>query len=863
MRRSALLFYLLLSPTSMVSTSWAQEPAPVTAAPAPTPAPAPAPATPTPTPTPAAAPIAAPPAGDGTAAAAAPIAAPPPSGDGKAAAGAAPEPFPSTPGAPQGSVLPYTGAPLRHVEESSQGQFLSLELEDLLNVKVSSTGFFETESKTTTGQARIYDARLLKLYGVRSLDDLLQAHQPGVVIGEHDRTSRLIGVRGVLIDNNAKTLVLHDGVTTNMRAHFGAIGSTLAVPLTGDIEKVEVILGPGAIVHGSGAISGFVNVLRPTGITRPGLWGKASYASGDTRTLEASYGGLLSEKHNADYFLYFGYADNEGEEPPAPRTNTGDIYGPGFAGVTTSPFLHHTRVNALGEPVYKGFGRFRYGSERSLVNVDLRLDYAQTSMMGNAPNRKTTLDEAKGQWADSNNGHVRTRSAAVTPEIHVRLSEAHKIELTPTLSAFETTLVPADWLVREVERQPGAVDGEGSISTAGFGEEHRDLKVVYKTTALPHSQLALGASASHKRFDGHRSRWGRLHGIAFESPERFSWTELAVFGENTVTFRDLTLSAGLRFDHTSFGELRLRSNNEDLSREIEPVSSPSYRVAAAYAISDTQNVKLSYQTGFRFPDAAYFNWLEQYNAAFEDEPIAPLPSLRPESSRLAEIDYFMGLFDRRLALDVSAFYARYEDTLGWVSWSDVRPDDYEDHVAGNPRHPSSGDWWGSFTNSTTDVNAVGGEIGVLGDLGGGFAGDVWYNVTKPFGAEGLINLLTSWDAETWANYPIHLVKGHLSYTALRFTAGVAATFRTGMNSHGTREAPADDSEDLSPRDRLYARSALNLDASVSFSPLEHVWVSVFGKNLTFNKVPPPSYASHRLILTTGHPYVGASAEVAY
>ena len=147
-------------------------------------------------------------------------------------------------------------------------------------MKVSSTGFFETESKTSTGQARLYDARTLKLYAVRSLDDLLQAHQPGVLIGEHERTSRLIGVRGVLIDNNAKTLVMVDGVNTNMRAHFGAIGSTLAVPLTGDIERVEVILGPGAIVHGSGAISGFVNVLRPTGITRPGLWGKASYASG-------------------------------------------------------------------------------------------------------------------------------------------------------------------------------------------------------------------------------------------------------------------------------------------------------------------------------------------------------------------------------------------------------------------------------------------------------------------------------------------------------------------------------------------------------------------------------------------------------
>ncbi|WP_437648407.1 TonB-dependent receptor plug domain-containing protein [Sorangium sp. So ce362] len=753
---------------------------------------------------------------------------------------------------------PARGAPAGG-DAGGEGRFLSLDLEELLSVKVSSAGFFETESKSSTGQARLYDARTLKLYGVRSLDDLLQAHQPGVVIGEHERTSRLIGVRGVLIDNNAKTLVMHDGVNTNMRAHFGAIGSTLAVPLTGDIEKVEVILGPGAIVHGSGAISGFVNVLRPTGITRPGLWGKASYASGDTRTLEASYGGLLSEKHNADYFLYFGTAGNEGEKPAAPRPDTAEVYGGAYAGVTTSPFLHHTRVNALGEPSYKGFGRFRYGSERSLVSVDLRLDYAQTSIMSNVPNRTRTVDQIIAQWADSNTGHVRQRSLAVTPELHVRLSEEHRVELIPTFSTFETTLVPADWVIHEVEKVSGPGSGEGVVSTGGLGEEHSDVKLVYKTTAIRNTQLALGASASHKRFDGHRSRWGRIHGAAYESPERFSWTELAAFAESTATFRDLTVSAGLRFDHARFGELVLRNG----SREVAPVVSPSYRVAAAYAISDTQNVKLSYQKGFRFPDAAYFNWLEQFNAAFEDEPMAPLPALKPESSHLVELDYLVGLLDERLVLDVAVFYERYRDTLGWVSWDLVRPDDFKEHVVNNPRHPSSGGWWGSFANSTTDVHALGGELGVLGELGGGFAGDVWYSVTRPFGAQSPIHILTSWDAEAWANYPIHLVKAHLSYSASRFTAGLAATFRTGMNSHGTRDAPARDTDDLPPRDRLYARSAFNLDAAVSFSPLEHVWVSVFGKNLTFNNVPPPTYDARRLILAAGRPHVGASVEVAH
>lgn len=768
---------------------------------------------------------------------------------------AAPDPAPVAPAVPVAEEL------LPEADDGEQGQFLSLDLEELLNVRISSTGFFDAESKTSTGKARLYDRRTLNLYGVLSLADLLQAHQPGVVIGEHDRTSRLIGVRGVLIDNNAKTLVLHDGASMNMRVHFGAIGSTLAVPLIGDIEQVEVILGPGAIVHGSGAISGFINVMRPTGITRPGFWGRASYASGDTRTLELSYGGLLSERHNVDYFLYFGHADNEGEKPPAPPDNMGDIYGSSYANVPTSPYLHYTRVDAFGAPSYKGFGRVRYGSDRSLLHLDLRLEYSDTSMMGNAPNRNATLEGLRRHWADSNTGHVRTRRVAVTPEIHVHLTEEHEIQLVPSLLAFESSLAPADWVLRELERAEPQPDPETRPpGRGGLGEEHMNLKAVYKTTALRHNQLALGVSASRKHFDDSESLWGKTYGSGYEAPDSFSWTELAAFAENTATFRDLTVSGGVRFDHTRFDELRLYP---DIRRTIEPVSSPSYRMAAAYAISEAQNVKISYQKGFRFPDAAYYNWLERFNAAFEGEPIAPLPPLKSESSHLVELNYILNLLDDHLAFDVTAFYERYENSLAWVAWSSVRADDFERYVRNSPKHPSNGGWWGSFSNSPTDVNAVGGEIGVLGDFGRGFAGDVWYSLTKPFGAVSPLPILTSWDAETWANYPIHLVKGHLSYRSARFTAGVAATFRTGMNSHGTREAPVYDSDDLPEKNRLYARAAFNLDASISFRPVEHVWVSAFGKNLTFNKVPPPSHSASQPILSTGRPYVGAAIEVDY
>ena len=104
-----------------------------------------------------------------------------------------------------------------------------------------------------------------------------------------------------------------DSVPIVMRRHFGA-NKELEVPLLGDLERLEVVHGPNALVHGGGAINGVINLITKRGRDHQGLQFKAEYGLIDeSKILESSFG--LSYGKQRDLFLYVGVLQAEGYEP--------------------------------------------------------------------------------------------------------------------------------------------------------------------------------------------------------------------------------------------------------------------------------------------------------------------------------------------------------------------------------------------------------------------------------------------------------------------------------------------------------------------------------------------------------------------
>lgn len=740
-------------------------------------------------------------------------------------------------------------------EEEYYEFLVGLSFEDLFNLEINSASLFKTPLKKTVNQTRLYTRDMMDLYGVRSISDLLEAHQPGVNMGSHPGTGDLIGMRGVMLDNNSKTLVLYDGVNLNRRNHSGIFGADLRSPLTGDIEDVEVILGPGAIMHGSGAINGFINVRTHTGGTRPGLWAKTSFASGKTRTLEASVGGESEESHAFNYFTYAGYANADGVEPLS------FYYEEGFKGfdnvIASSLYQDHARVNGLYQPNYKFVSRFGAGTEDSPFNFDLRVRFSQLSLGGGVPIQAPPSNlgnmQKAGQLGD---GYTESTILALSPEITIDVTDKDNITLVGDLSAYRYRAKPRPWYFDAYKAQlPDSLQATADLPTYGHAEEHEGASLLYKTTRIPNNMLAVGTMFAGKQFSDNASKlWGTSNwDFGHAAPTNLEWLEFAVFTEDIMTFGSATFSLGARYDYTTFDTLTF----QEKKLTIPTSSAASFRAACVYEITENHTVKLAYQDAYRFPDARYYTEVAYFNDIYNEWE--PIPDLESEKSYLVEASYLGTFLNKYLALDVTTYYSHLRNTLLWVNWRQERPDDW----AEIQNSPKSINWWGSFTNNQEPVNSFGSELGLILRLPvQGLESSVWYSFSRPFGEEVGKSILASWDRETWVNYPTHIIKGSIAYQSGNFHCGLTGHFRDGPTTRGSKDNPITEKDDLPAPLKRKAEPGGYVDANFGFKLPKGFSISFHGKNLNFSDVAPISNESSAMNLSTGA-VVGATLEYTF
>ncbi|NRA37914.1 MAG: TonB-dependent receptor plug domain-containing protein [Planctomycetes bacterium] len=185
-----------------------------------------------------------------------------------------------------------------------------LSLADLISLKATSVSFFPVAIAEAPVSVWAIDSKGIEELPVRNIDELLRYHVPGIHVSRHAFTGMLMGHRGILIDNNAKTLVMWNGQQLNQRMHFGSSLMQLQ-PFLGDIDRMEVVQGPGALVHGSGAIGGFINIVSKTGSSHPGTRARIGYEHTSKLWVgEVGQGWITEGGH--DWYVHAGLARAEG-----------------------------------------------------------------------------------------------------------------------------------------------------------------------------------------------------------------------------------------------------------------------------------------------------------------------------------------------------------------------------------------------------------------------------------------------------------------------------------------------------------------------------------------------------------------------
>lgn len=167
-----------------------------------------------------------------------------------------------------------------------QAQLFEMTLEELLNVPVTTST--KTSVATDLAPSNIYTITgdEIRRYGARNLNELLSFLVPGVVNTE-DGDESIAAFRGVATDNNAKILMLINGHKVNPQWAKGATPE-LELGMVEDIERVEVIVGPGSALYGSGATIGVVNIITAAPSNSSSSSAFVSYGTGESMKLDVN-----------------------------------------------------------------------------------------------------------------------------------------------------------------------------------------------------------------------------------------------------------------------------------------------------------------------------------------------------------------------------------------------------------------------------------------------------------------------------------------------------------------------------------------------------------------------------------------------
>jgi outer membrane receptor for ferrienterochelin and colicins len=230
-------------------------------------------------------------------------------------------------------------------------------IEDLLKEKVQTASKYDQNVAEAPASIAIVSAEDIKRYGYRTLDEIFFS-LAGFYIS-YDRNYSYLGVRGFgrPTDYNNRILLLVNGLRMNETIFGLALFETAFGIDMADIERVEVIRGPGSSLYGTSAMLAVINVITKNGLGKPGLSVSAETGSYGRRKATASYGQTL--KNGMDIFVSARWADIKGQNLYFPEYDTPET-GHGVA-----RDLDGDRFNgAFAAFEYKGFRFQGYSSRR-------------------------------------------------------------------------------------------------------------------------------------------------------------------------------------------------------------------------------------------------------------------------------------------------------------------------------------------------------------------------------------------------------------------------------------------------------------------------------------------------------------------
>jgi iron complex outermembrane receptor protein len=225
----------------------------------------------------------------------------------------------------------------------------AMNIEDLMNIKVTSVSRTEEKLSRTASAVFVIGPEDIADSGALNIPDLLRM-APGVDVAQLTSNTWAVGVRGFNGRFSNKVLVLLDGRAVYTTTTGGVFWDVLNLPLE-DIERIEIIRGPGGSVWGANAVDGVINIItRKSDETLGGLV-TAGGGNLDQGFGTVQYGGTLGKK--TDYRIYTKY-QNEDHTLDAAGQEGGDGWHLLNAGFRADSTLSEKNTLSIQGSIYTG-----------------------------------------------------------------------------------------------------------------------------------------------------------------------------------------------------------------------------------------------------------------------------------------------------------------------------------------------------------------------------------------------------------------------------------------------------------------------------------------------------------------------------
>ncbi len=183
----------------------------------------------------------------------------------------------------------------------------SYSLEDLLALESTSVARKRQRVADSAAAVTVITQDDIRRSGAVRLIDVLRL-APGVEVGEIDSNATAVTIRGFNTRFSNSLLVMVDGRSVYVSTLSGVFWDQQLVPLA-DIERIEIVRGPGATMWGSNAVNGVINIITRQSVDALG-WSAEAVAGTQDRSATLRYGTQLSDQAALRSYVTLRDSDN-------------------------------------------------------------------------------------------------------------------------------------------------------------------------------------------------------------------------------------------------------------------------------------------------------------------------------------------------------------------------------------------------------------------------------------------------------------------------------------------------------------------------------------------------------------------------